>query len=172
MAQPSNVAGDSTRRYTLWHLKGKRDLPEAQLKWETIDDVTKWVPAYGNEQNHDRLWIIIEGKEAGRYCKAVSCTKPRKDSSDEPKFVVALAYVQVIDGLATTVIDTEKDHIEVWPTYVAAIWQPDEVKKREPDVYVKSKAGRDVRAVKRRVEKVANGERVKRSRTEIEASKV
>jgi hypothetical protein len=173
MAQPNNIAQDvSSAGYILWHLKGNRDLPEDQLKWERVGDVTKWVPAYGNEQNHDRLWVILEGKEAGHYCKAVSCTKPRNNSSDEQKFVVALADVKVIDGLTTTVINTEREHLEVYPTHVAAIWQPDEVKKREPDVYVKAKAGRDAKAAKRRVEKSANGERVKRSRKEIEASKV
>jgi hypothetical protein len=165
-----NNPDPSSPPYHLYRIKGEKNLPAEDIKWELVHDMKKLVPFYGSEQNHERLWVIIEGKEAGHYCKAVSCPKERQNSPSPVKFRVALVDVKVVNGVLTTVVDTQKEHIEVYPTHVAAIWQPEEVKKREPDVYVNARAGRDATAAKRRAEK-QDRESVKHSRCEIEASR-
>jgi hypothetical protein len=159
----------SSSQYHLYRIKGEKNLPAKDIKWEVVHDTKKLVPFYGSEQNHDWLWVIIEGKEAGHYCKAVSCPKERGNSPSLVKFTVALVDVKVVNSLLTSVVDTQKEYIEVYPTHVAAIWQPEEVKKRELDVYVNARAGRDAAAVKRRAEK-QDRVCVKCSRKEIEAS--
>jgi hypothetical protein len=50
------------------------------------------------------------------------------------KFTVVLVDVKVVNSVLMTVIDTQKEHIEVYPTHVAAIWQPEEAKKQELDI--------------------------------------
>jgi hypothetical protein len=164
-----NKSDPRSSEYDLYRIKGEKNLPAEDIKWELVHDGKMLVPFYGSEQNHDRLWVIIEGKEAGRYCKAVSCPKERENSPSPVKFRVALVDVKVVNGLLTTVVDAQREHIEVYPTHVAAIWQPEEVKKREPNVYVNARAGRDVTAAKRRAEK-QDRESSKRSRKETEAS--
>jgi hypothetical protein len=156
--------------YRLVRLVGSRTLPADELAWVPVRDLTELEPFYGSDQNHDRLWVIIDGKEAGRYCKAVSCPKEQKDTTVPIKYTVALADVKEVDGLLTTIIDPHSDHVQVYSTHVVAIWQADEVKAREPNVYVKYKQGRDVTAAKKRAERRAAGQRVKRSRKEIEGA--
>jgi hypothetical protein len=153
--------------YELLRVKGpSKDYPQ----WEVVKNPKELVPFYGSDKNHDRLWVIIEGKEVGCYCKAISYSKEQKDSSVLPKFTVALASVKDVDGVLTTVIDTGREPIEVYATHVAAVWQPDDVKAREPRLYVKYKQGKEATAAKRRAEKHSQGQQVKRPRKEKEVS--
>jgi hypothetical protein len=157
----------SNPSYELLRVKGaSKDNPQL----EVVRNLKELVPFYGSDKNHDRLWIIIEGKEVGRYCKAISCPKERKDSAASPRFTVALADVREVDGVPTTVIDTDREPIKVYATHVAVVWQPDDVKAREPNVYVKYKEEREATAVKRRAEKQTQGPKLKRSRKEKEIS--
>jgi hypothetical protein len=118
------------------------------------------VPLYGSNKNHWRLWVIIEGEKAGRYCKAVMCPKMGKNSSEPIQFTVVLADVKEVDGLLTTVINEDEDHIQVYPTHVAAVWQPDDVKDREPNVYLKFIEARQATVAKRRAKDREDGKRV------------
>jgi hypothetical protein len=135
--------------YRLVHLVGSRTLPPDELAWVPVRDLTELEPFYGSDQNHDQLWVIIDGKEAGCYCKAVSCPKEQGDATAPVKYTVALTDIKEVDGLLTTVIDPNADHIQVYSTHVVTIWQADEVKAREPTVYIKYKQGRDATAAKR-----------------------
>jgi hypothetical protein len=65
----------SSPRYHLYCIKGEKNLPVEDIKWKLVHGIKKLVPFYSSKQNHDWLWVIIEGKEAGHYCKAVSCPK-------------------------------------------------------------------------------------------------
>jgi hypothetical protein len=132
--------------YELLRIKGT---PTSDPVWELVMNHKEFIPFYGSDKNHQRLWVIIEGKEAGRYCKAVRCPKQTKDSTEPIKFTVALADVKEIDGVSTTVIDADRVPVEVYSAHVAAIWQPDDVKNREPSVYVKHDEAREVKAAKR-----------------------
>jgi hypothetical protein len=103
-------------------------------KWRPVDDIKNLVPVIAGYNNHQDLWVIVDGPDAGRYCKALSA--PRLENW----YRVRLAHLEDQEGITVTVIDDPPLDRQVRPWNVMVVWQKKESREREPDIYIKRNA--------------------------------
>jgi hypothetical protein len=114
----------------------RKTTSESNWKWKEIKH-TELTPLTPCQQNKDYPWIIINGKQdVGRYCKALSCPKLADDAeTTDVWFMVALARVEVRDGVRVTVVDEPMQERRVRQGDLGVVFRTFEERKKEPAVY-------------------------------------
>jgi hypothetical protein len=111
-------------------------LPASRVrKWSPIE-IKDLLPVHAGCNNHQWLWVIVDGEDAGKYCKALSA--PRKGEEEgQPCARVLLAHLEDHNGREVTLIDTPQQERHIPLSNLMVVWQTPERRKDEPDVYIR-----------------------------------